>query len=166
MLISDVECLPVDAGFPVGRLQYSRHARRALRHLGIIGGQPSVEHQDELVLPHGHLVRVEEPNGIGLHPDKVIPEPPPIGVDEVGGEWLSGGDNRGTVGFQNSIELLPHEVEVWANVPGTGSDAVRRVREDEIDGTVGDSLDAGFVVLQEDMVEERFWEHGNSLAIY
>jgi len=111
-------------------------------------------------------VRVEKSHGTGLHPDEAIPEPSPIGVDEVGGEWLCGGDDRGAVGLEDSIELLPHEVEVRADVPVAVGDAIGRVRKDEVDGAVGDSLNASFVVFEEDVIEEVAWEHGNSLALY
>ncbi len=95
-----------------------------------------------------------------------MPEPFPIGVDEVAGEWLGGGDDRGAVGLEDSIELPPHEVEVRADVPVAGGDTVGRVREDGVAGAVGDSPDAGFVVFEEDMVEEVGRQHEKSLALY
>jgi len=87
-------------------------------------------------------------------------------VDEIGGEWLGGGDDRGAVRLQNSIELPPHEVDIRTDVPVAVGDAVGRVREDEIDGAVGDSPDAGFVGFEEDVVEEVGWKHRRSLALY
>jgi hypothetical protein len=69
------------------------------------------------MLAHGHVVRVKESHGIGLHAYQVVPGALPVGVDE-------------------------------------------------IDSTIRESLDAGFIVFKEDTVEEIVWEHGKSLAPY
>jgi len=118
------------------------------------------------VLAHGHLVGVKESYGIGFHPDEVIPEPLPIGIDEVGGEGLGGGDDRGAVGLQDAIELPPHELKVRPDVPVAVGHTVGRICENEVDDTVGDSFDAGFIVFEEDVVEEAGREHEESLALY
>jgi hypothetical protein len=118
------------------------------------------------MLAHWHAVRVQESHRIGLHPDKVISEPMPVCVDEVGGEGLSSGDDRGAVGLQDTVELLPHEVDVWTNIPVAVGDTIGWICENEVDGAVGNSLDAGFVVFKKDFVDEVFWKHEKRLSLY
>ncbi len=166
MFIGNIERLSIDSDTLSRFLQCPRHVRCALRHLRIVGGQPPIEHKDEFMLAHGHAVRIQESHRVGLHPDKVISEPSPVCVDEVGGEGLNSGDDRSAIGFQDTVELPPHEVEVRPDVPVAVGDTIGRVRKNKVDGAVGNSLDAGFVGFKKNMVKDIVRDHKKRIAIY
>jgi len=121
--------------------------------LGMVSREPPVEDEDELVLPERHSVRVQEPNGVGLHPHEVVPEVLPVRVYDVRGEGLGGREDRRAVQLEDPMELPPHEGEVRLHVPGAIGHAVRRIGKDEVDGSVRDLADPVDVVPQGDRID-------------
>ncbi len=117
------------------------------------------------MLSHRHSMGIQEADWVGFHPDQVVPEPFPVSIDKIRSEWLRSRHNRGTVRLQYPVELFPYEIEVWPNVPGAVRHPVGGIREDEIDRAVRYPLDARFIGLEENLIDEFGGQHAKECRI-